>query len=167
MLSVVDEMCSFFFLRHSDKRQVLTACGIPSRGCAQQLDIVEEMAGGRQEARNREASRRKDGTTFDPRTPRKGRLRPVKLQLIHADWQDVDDGPADCWRRGGGWPNSHEPTLVPSPSHFSAFRPTGYMLLLVLSVVDEMCSFFFLRHSDKRQVLTACAESLRAGVHCS
>ena len=26
---------------------------------------------------------------------------------------------------------------------------------------------FFMRHSDKRQVLTACAESLRAGVHCS
>ena len=57
--------------------------GIPSRGCALQLDIVEEMAGGRQETRNHEASRRKDGTTYDPRTPRKGRLRPVKLQLIH------------------------------------------------------------------------------------
>ena len=47
-----------------------------------QLDIVEKMAGGRQEPRNREAGRRKDGTTHDPRTPRKGRLRPVKLQLI-------------------------------------------------------------------------------------
>ena len=36
------------------------------------------MAGGRQEAQNREAGRREDGTTHDPRTPRKGRLRPVK-----------------------------------------------------------------------------------------
>ena len=47
-----------------------------------QLNIVEKMAGGRQEPRNREAGRRKDGTTHDPRTPRKGRLRPVKLLLI-------------------------------------------------------------------------------------
>ena len=71
-------------MRHSDKRQVFDGLrGIPSRGCALQLDIVEEMAGGRQEPRNREAGRRKDGTTYDPRTPRKGRLRPVKLQLIH------------------------------------------------------------------------------------
>ena len=60
----------------ANKRKVLTACGagIPSlRVCALQLDIVEEMAGGRQEARNHERGRRKDGTTFDPRTPRKGR----------------------------------------------------------------------------------------------
>ena len=42
----------------------------------------------------------------------------------------------------------------------------GSVKLMVLTVVDEMCSFF-MRHSDKRQVLTACAESLRAGVHCS
>ena len=31
-----------------------------------QLNIVEKMAGGRQEPRNREAGRRKDGTTHDP-----------------------------------------------------------------------------------------------------
>ena len=46
-----------------------------------QLNIVEKTAGGRQEPRHREAGRRKDGTTHDPRTPRKGRLRPGKLQL--------------------------------------------------------------------------------------
>ena len=76
-------MCSFF---HAAQRQTSGfdgLRGIPSRGCALQLDIVEEMAGGRQEARNREAGRRKDGTTHDPRTSRKGRLRPVKLRLIH------------------------------------------------------------------------------------
>ena len=83
VLTVVDEMRAFF---HAAQRQTSGfdgLRGIPSRGCALQLDIVEEMAGGRQEARNREAGRRKDGTTYDPRTPRKGRLRPVKLQLIH------------------------------------------------------------------------------------
>ena len=74
-------MC--FFKRYSDKRQVFDGLrGSPSRGCATQLNIVEKMAGGRQEPQNREAGRRKDGTTHDPRTPRKGRLRPVKLQLI-------------------------------------------------------------------------------------
>ena len=84
LLMVVDEMRPLFF--HAAQRQTSGfdgLRGIPSRGCALQLDIVEEMAGGRQEARNREAGRRKDGTTYDPRTPRKGRLRPVKLQLIH------------------------------------------------------------------------------------
>ena len=71
MLTVVDEMCSFFF--HAAQRQTSGfdgLRGIPSRGCALQLDIVEEMAGGRQEARNREEGRRKDGTTYDTRTPR-------------------------------------------------------------------------------------------------
>ena len=52
-----------------------------SRGCAMQLSSVEE-AGGRQVPRHREAGRRKHGTTMTRRTPRKGRLRPGKLQLI-------------------------------------------------------------------------------------
>ena len=104
------------------------------------------MAGGRQEARNREADRRKDGTTFDPRTPRKGRLRPVKQQLIHADWQDVDDGPADCWRRRGRWPNSYESNLVPSPSHYPAFPPYG---LHATVSADGVFLFFF--HAAQRQ----------------
>ena len=79
----VDEMCSFFPAAQRQTSGFDGLRGIPSRGCALQRDTVEEMAGGRQEARNREAGRRKDGTTKDPRTPRKGRLRPVKLQLIH------------------------------------------------------------------------------------
>ena len=54
-------------MRHSDKRQVFDGLrGFPSRGCALQLDIVEEKARGRHEARNREAGRRRDGTTHDP-----------------------------------------------------------------------------------------------------
>ena len=52
-------------------------------GCAMQLNIFEK-AGGRQEPRHREAGRRKDGTTMTRRTPRKGRLRPVKLQPIQS-----------------------------------------------------------------------------------
>ena len=81
VLMVVDEMCSFFPAAQLQTSGFDGLRGIPSRGCALQLDIVEEMAGGRQEARNREDGRRKDGTTHDPRTPRKGRLRPVKLQF--------------------------------------------------------------------------------------
>ena len=125
MLTVVDEIRSFFpaAQRHTSGFDGLR--GIPSRGCALQLDIVEEMAGGRQEARNREAGRRKDGTTYDPRTPRKGRLRPVKLQLIHADWQDVDYRPADCWRRGGRWPNSYESKSRPFPFALPRLSPFG------------------------------------------
>ena len=38
---------------------------------------------------------------------------------------------------------------------------------LVLTVVDEMCSFFKMRHSDKRQVFDGLRGSLRACVPCS
>ena len=70
-------------MRHSDKRQVFDCLrGSLRAGVPCSLKIVQKMAGGRQEARNREAGRRKDGTTHDPRTSREGRLRPVKLQLI-------------------------------------------------------------------------------------
>ena len=63
VLSVVDEMCSFFFPAAQRQTSGFDGLrGIPSRGCALQLDIVEEMAGGHQAARNREAGRRKDGT---------------------------------------------------------------------------------------------------------
>ena len=48
-----------------------------------QLSSVEK-AGGRQVPRHREAGRRKHGTTMTRRTPRKGRLRPSKLQLIQS-----------------------------------------------------------------------------------
>ena len=40
------------------------------------------MAGGRQEARNREAGRRRDGTTHDPRTAEGPPQRPVNLLPI-------------------------------------------------------------------------------------
>ena len=48
-----------------------------------QLSSVEE-ASGRQVPRHREAGRRKHETTMTRRTPRKGRLRPGKLQLIQS-----------------------------------------------------------------------------------
>ena len=39
-----------------------------------------EKAGGRQEPRQREAGRRKHGTTMTRRIPRKGGLRPEKMR---------------------------------------------------------------------------------------
>ena len=48
-----------------------------------QLSSVAK-ASGRQVPRHREAGRRKHGTTMTRRTPRKGRLRPGKLQLIQS-----------------------------------------------------------------------------------
>ena len=44
-------MCSFFFAAQRETSGFDGLRGIPSRGCALQLDIVEEMA---QEARNRQ-----------------------------------------------------------------------------------------------------------------
>ena len=82
VLTVVDEMCFFLSAAQRQTSGFWRPARIPSRGRPMQLNIVEQMAGGRQEQRNREAGRRKDGMTRDPRTPRKGRLRPVKLQLI-------------------------------------------------------------------------------------
>ena len=71
-------------MRHNDKRQVFDGLrGSLRADVPSSLKIVQKMASGGQEARNREAGRRKDGTTHDPRTSGKGRLRPVKLQLIH------------------------------------------------------------------------------------
>ena len=65
VLTVDDEMCSFFL--HSDKRQVFDGLrGSLRAGVPSSLKIVEKVAGGRQEARNREAGRREDGTTHDP-----------------------------------------------------------------------------------------------------
>ncbi len=75
-------MCFFLNAAQRQTSGFWRPARIPSRGCPMQLNIVEQMAGGHREPRNREAGRRKDGTTHDPRTPRKGRLRPVKLQLI-------------------------------------------------------------------------------------
>ena len=53
-----------------------------------QLKIVEKMAGGRQEARNREAGRRKDGTTHDtaegPPQASKAAAYPTLLHFLPA-----------------------------------------------------------------------------------
>ena len=42
-----------------------------------------------------------------------------------------------------------------------------FLFLLVLTVVDEMCPFFQCGTATNVRFLTACAESLHAGVHCS
>ena len=114
VLSMVDEMCFFLNpgtatnVRFDGLRGISLRAGVPM-----QLNLVIEVAGGRQVPRNREAGRRKHGMTMTRRTPRKGRLRPVMLQLIHADSDDVGYGPVNCWRWGGRRPRQlHSTRLV-------------------------------------------------------
>ena len=70
VLMVDDEMC-FFLTAAQRQTSGLTACADP----------FTEVCNARQEPRHREAGRRKRRNDHDPRTPRKGRLRPGKLQL--------------------------------------------------------------------------------------
>ena len=72
--------CAFFFSTAAQRQTSgLTVCAESLlHRCA---NAAEHRPAVAKYPRHREAGRRKDGTTMTPRTPRKGRLRPVKLQL--------------------------------------------------------------------------------------